>query len=78
MMQRILKECYVHIERLPEHMVKKSFVKVDIKYETSSEETLDYDEIKIEEHDDLNDNIYEDNVSHSFDFIIEINEWGKK
>ena len=56
MMQGILKECYVLIERLPEHIIKKSYVKVDIKYEDSSHE--------IEEHDDSNDNTYKNNVSH--------------
>ena len=54
MMQGILNECYVHIERLPEHIIKKSFIKVDIKYETS------FQEIKINENVDL-----KDIVSHS-------------
>ena len=58
-----MKECYVLIERLPEHIIKKSFVRVDELYEISSKETLKFDEIKIEEHDDLNDNIYKENVS---------------
>ena len=60
-----MKKCYVHLERLPEHMIKSSYEKVDIKYEFSSHEALKFDEIKIEEHDDLNDKIYKDDVSHS-------------
>ena len=58
-MQEIIKECYVHLERLPEHMIKKCSIKVDMK----SQETLEFDEIKIEEHDDLDGDIYKDNVS---------------
>ena len=64
MMKGLLKKCYVLIERLPEHMIKKPFVKVD-KNEFSSQEILSYDEIKTEEHDDLNDNVYKDNVSNT-------------
>ena len=62
-----MKKCYVHLERLPEHMIKKSIVKVDIKCENPSEETFKADEIKIEDHNDLDDYIYTNNVSH---FII--------
>ena len=68
MMQEVLKKFYVHIERLPEHMINKSFAKVDKKYETSSKRKLDFDQIKIEEHDDLSDNIYKDNVSILFNY----------
>ena len=52
----------VHLERLPKHMIKNCFVKVNIKYE----KTLKFDEIKIEKHEDLDDNIYKDNVSFFF------------
>ena len=44
----------------------------DEQYEISSKETLKFDEIKIEKHDDLNDNIYKDNVSE-VSFFININ-----
>ena len=47
-----MKKCYVHLERLPENVIKKSYVKGDLK-----------NEIKIEEHDDLKDQIYNDDVS---------------
>ena len=67
-MHGISKECYVLIERLPKHMIKKSFVGVDKQYEISFKETLKFDEIKIEEHDDLNDNIYKENVSKIYFF----------
>ena len=49
-------------------MIKKSFVGVDKQYEISFKETLKFDEIKIEEHDDLNDNIYKENVSKIYFF----------
>ena len=47
-----MKKCYVHLERLTENEIKKSLGMVDLK-----------NEIKIEEHDDLNDQIYNDDVS---------------
>ena len=68
-----MKKCYVHLERLPKHMNKKCFVKFDIKNEISSQETLEFDEIKIEEHEDLDDNIYKENVSHSLFYLFSIN-----
>ena len=64
-----MKKCYVHLERLPEHIIKNSFVKVHVNFESSSQETLMLDEIKTEEHTDLDDNIYNDKVSHSFIFF---------
>ena len=64
-----MKKCYVHLERLPEHIIKNSFVKVGVNFESSSQETLMLDEIKTEEHTDLDDNIYNDKVSHSFIFF---------
>ena len=65
-MQGISKECYVLIERLPEHLIKESLLKDDKQYEIFSRETLKFDEIIKEEHDDLNDDIYKANVSEVF------------
>ena len=65
-----MKKCYVHLERLPQHMIKTSFEKVDMNYEFSSHEALKFDEIKIEEHEDLNDKIYKDDVSNSLLFFF--------
>ena len=52
-----MKKCYVHLERLPVNVIKKCFVKADLK-----------NEIKVEEHDDLNDQIYNYDVSQSIFF----------
>ena len=49
-MQEISKECYVLIERLSQHLIKKPLLKVDKQYEISSKETLKFN-------DDLSDNI---------------------
>ena len=38
----------------------------NMNFETFSEETLQVDEVKIEEHEDLNVTIYNNNVSHFF------------
>ena len=65
-----MKKCYVHLQRLSEDMIKSSFEKVDMNYEFSSHEALKFDEIKIEEHEDLNDKIYKDDVSHSLLFFF--------
>ena len=62
-----MNKCYVHLERLPKNMIKSSFVKVDMKYEFSSHEA--FDEIKIEEHDDLNAKIYKEDVRHYLIFF---------
>ena len=62
-MQGITKKCYVLLERLPELKIKKCSIKVDMKYLFSSQETLKVDEIKIEEHKDLDGDIYNDNVN---------------
>ena len=43
-------------------MIKKCSIKVDMKYLSSSQETLKLDEMKIEEHEDLEGDIYKDNV----------------
>ena len=50
-----MKKSYVHLERLPQHVIKKYIVKVEVNNEISSQKILDIDEIKIEEHEDLND-----------------------
>ena len=49
-----MNKCYVDLEKLPENEIKKCFVKAESK-----------NEIKVEEHDDLDDQIYIDNVSQS-------------
>ena len=54
-------------------MIKTYFVKIDVKSEISYQETLQFDEIKIEEHEDLDDNIYKSNVSHSLFHLFSIN-----
>ena len=54
--QENMKKCYVHPEVQLESRIRKCFVKADVK-----------NEIIIEEHDKLDDNIYYDNVSQ---FII--------
>ena len=55
-----MKKCYVHLERLPDHVIKEYLEKYDLKYE-----------IKIEEHNDLNDDIYRDKVSQSLITILQ-------
>ena len=69
-MQEIIKKCYVHLERLPKHMINKCSIKVDMKYLFSSQEKLEFDEIKVEEHDDLDGDIYKDNVSLFYLWLI--------
>ena len=60
--QKRMKKCYDHLEELPEYKIKKCFGKGDLK-----------NEIKIENHDDLNHQTYSDNVSqfifHLFDIL---------
>ena len=63
-MQRKMKKCYVHLERLSEPKIKRRLVKVDMKYKISFQETLKIDEIKTKNLDNFNDNNREDNVSH--------------
>ena len=55
MLQGITKECSVHIRRLSERQIRMSIVAVE--------------EIKIEEHDDINDQIYSNSVSQ---FILRL------
>ena len=56
-----MKKFYVHLERLPKKEIKKRFGKVDLK-----------NEIKVEEHGDLNDQIYNDDVSQSLFLLFDI------
>ena len=51
-------------------MIKNLSVKVNMKDESPCQKTVT--EIKIEEHKDLNDNIYKDNVSQSLFFVTYI------
>ena len=56
-----MKKCYVHPERLPDCVIKKCLVKADLK-----------NEIKIEEHNDLGDQIYNNNVSQHVFLLFDI------
>ena len=56
-----MKKCYVHLEKLPKNMIKNSFVEINKKFEN-------HDNIKSKEYKGLNENIYNDNVSHSLFF----------
>ena len=56
-----MKKCYVHLKRLPEREIRKFFGKADVK-----------NEIKIEYHDDINDQIYSDNVSQFIFLFLDI------
>ena len=56
-----MKKFYASLERLPENEIKNCFGKVDLK-----------NEIKVEEHDDLNDNIYNDNVSQYLFILFDV------
>ena len=60
-----MKKCYAHLERLPVNEIKKCSVKADLK-----------NEIRVEEHDDLNDQIYHDDVSQSVFLLFEIINFG--
>ena len=51
-----MKECSVHIKRLSEPIIRKSTVKVE--------------DITIEDHDDLNADIYNDSVSSSLKLLF--------
>ena len=63
--QRFLKKtkrCSVQIERLPAHILVKPFYKVP--QENAKKRKVDIkSEIKVENHDDLDDPIYKDSVS---------------
>ena len=63
-MQRKMKKCYVHLERLSEPKIKRRLVKVDMKYKISSQDTLKIDEIKTKNLDNFNETNSEENVSH--------------
>ena len=56
-----MKKCYVHLERLPDSVIKKCFVKADLK-----------NEIKTEEHDHLDVQDSNDNVSQPAFLLFEI------
>ena len=56
-----MKKCYARLERLPENVIKKGIRIADLK-----------NEIKVEEHDDLNDQIYNDDVSQSIFLLFDI------
>ena len=51
-----MKECSVRIKRLSKHVIRES--------------TIEVDEIKIENHDDLNADIYNDFVSNSLNLLF--------
>ena len=51
-----MKECSVHIKRLSEPIIRESIVKAE--------------DISIEDHDDLNADIYNDSVSSSLELIF--------
>ena len=55
-LQETMKECSVNIKRLSEPIIKKSIVKVE--------------DITIEDHDDLNADIYNDSVSSSLKLLF--------
>ena len=56
MLQGTMKECSVLIKRLSEATIRKSIVKID--------------EIKVEEHHDLDADIYNDNVSKRYQIQV--------
>ena len=57
-----MKKCYVHLEKLPKNMIKNSFVEINTKFENP-------DDIKLKEYKGLDENVYNDNVSHSLFFF---------
>ena len=56
-----MKKCYVHLERLPDSVIKKCFVKAELKHE-----------IKTEDHDHLDVQNYNDNISQPAFLLFEI------
>ena len=69
-MQGSIEKSYAHMERLPEDMTEKSFVEVDMKYQASELlKPINLDDMKVEEHENLDDNIYKDNVSQFLIFL---------
>ena len=67
-----MKKCYVHLQRLPEHIIKSSYVKIDMECQNSSQETIKFNEIEIKEHENLNDNFYRDNVIFIFILMFKV------
>ena len=64
-----MEKCIVKLKRLPSYIHEKSLIKINPKNNDMFQEQLYAEtEIKIENHDDLNDQIYNDSVS--FLFII--------
>ena len=69
-MQGSIEKSYAHMERLSEDMTEKSFVEVDMKYQASELlKPINLDDMKVEEHENLDDNIYKDNVSQFLIFL---------
>ena len=56
-----MKKHYVHLEKLSENVIKKFFVKVNLKFE-----------IKVEELDELKNQIYNDDLSQFVFLMFEI------
>ena len=60
------KKCYVRIERLPKNVLDKSFRKIHPENNCllqKVQEVVIKSEIKVESHDDFDDQIYADSVS---------------
>ena len=73
-----MKKCYVHLQRLPEHIIKNSYVKIDMECQNSSQETIKFNEIEIKEHENLNDNFYRDNVIFIFILMLKLHLYNLK
>ena len=57
------KKCYVRIERLPANVLDKSFRKIHPENDSLLQKVGIKSEIKVESHDDFDDQIYGDSVS---------------
>ena len=72
-MQKKTKRCFVKIYRLPADVLDKPFYRINLESDFGVQGLKKLDiknEIKIENHDDLDDPIYEDSVSIlCFDFL---------
>ena len=73
-----MKKCYVHLQRLPEHIIKNSYVKIDMECQNSSQETIEFNEIEVKEHENLNDNFYRDNVIFIFILMLKLHLYNLK
>ena len=70
--QRPLKKCSVRIERLPAHVLGKSFCKINPENKFVAQKNQNEDiksEIKVENHDNLDDLIYKESVSICVTFL---------